>query len=161
MNQVNGEVVHNTESRHTSQETVTRLIRQSQEAKKQAYCPYSNFRVGAALLTLDNCVFTGCNVENACYNLGVCAERNAISKAVSEGYRTFKAIAIASDMNDQFISPCGGCRQFMREFGSNWDVFLSKPNGSCLKMTVEELLPVSFGPEDLSIKKVFDIPNES
>lgn len=59
MNQVNGEVVCNTESRHTSQETVKRLIRQSQEAKKKAYCPYSNFRVGAALLTLDNCVFTG------------------------------------------------------------------------------------------------------
>ncbi|XP_040890188.1 cytidine deaminase b [Toxotes jaculatrix] len=147
-------------SRHLSQETVNKLILQSQEAKKQAYSPYSKFRVGAAILTFDNRVFTGCNVENACYNLGLCAERNAISKAVSEGYRTFKAIAIASDLNDQFISPCGGCRQFMREFGSNWDVYLSKPDGSCLKMTVDELLPASFGPEDLSMKKVFDIPNE-
>ncbi|KAL7407308.1 hypothetical protein ABVT39_006635 [Epinephelus coioides] len=147
-------------SRDLSQETVKRLILQSQKAKQQAYCPYSKFRVGAALLTLDNCVFTGCNVENACYNLGLCAERTAISKAVSEGYRSFKAIAIASDLNDQFISPCGGCRQFIREFGSNWDVYLSKPDGSYLKMTVDELLPVSFGPEELSMKKVFEISPE-
>ncbi|XP_037535017.1 cytidine deaminase b, partial [Nematolebias whitei] len=102
---------------------------------------------------------TGCNVENASYNLGLCAERTAISKAVSEGYRSFKAIAIASDLCDQFISPCGGCRQFMREFGSDWDVYLSKPDGSYRRMTVDELLPASFGPEDLSMKKVL-IPNE-
>ncbi|XP_070757971.1 cytidine deaminase b [Enoplosus armatus] len=157
-----GEVKHIKDhgARHLSQEAEEKLIHQSQEAKKQAYCPYSKFRVGAALLTTDNRVFTGCNVENACYNLGVCAERNAISKAVSEGYRRFRAIAIASDLTDQFISPCGGCRQFMREFGSNLDVYLSKPDGSYQKMTVDELLPVSFGPEDLSMKKVFDIPNE-
>ncbi|XP_044036055.1 cytidine deaminase b [Siniperca chuatsi] len=162
MDQVNREVKHikDHSSIHLSQETVNKLIHQSQEAKKQAYSPYSKFRVGAALLTLDGHVFTGCNVENACYNLGVCAERNAISKAVSEGYRSFKAIAISSDLSDQFISPCGGCRQFMREFGSNWDVYLSKPDGSYLKMAVNKLLPVSFGPEDLSMKKVFDIPNE-
>ncbi|KAM8756875.1 cytidine deaminase-like [Acanthopagrus schlegelii] len=131
-------------SRQLSQETVQKLISQSQEAKEQAYCPYSKFRVGAALLTPENQVFTGCNVENACYNLGLCAERNAISKAVSEGYRHFKAIAIASDVDDQFISPCGGCRQFMREFGPNWDVYLSKPDGSYRKMTVDELLPAPF-----------------
>ncbi|XP_034540283.1 cytidine deaminase b [Notolabrus celidotus] len=159
---LSGEVRHVKEhsSRQLSQDAVKELIQQSQEAKKQAYCPYSKFRVGAALLAHDNCVFTGCNVENVCYNLGACAERNAISKAVSEGYRSFKAIAIASDMNDQFISPCGGCRQFMREFGPNLTVYLSKPDGSYLKMTVNELLPSSFGPEDLSMKKVIDIPNE-
>ncbi|XP_019942223.1 cytidine deaminase b isoform X2 [Paralichthys olivaceus] len=147
-------------SSNLSPETLKRLICQSQEAKIHAYCPYSKFRVGAALLTVDNRVFTGCNVENACYNLGVCAERNTMSKAVSEGYRSFKAIAVASDMNDQFISPCGGCRQFMREFGSNWDVYLTKPDGSYQKMTVDELLPLSFGPDDLSMKKVPDIPTE-
>ncbi|XP_036387385.1 cytidine deaminase-like [Megalops cyprinoides] len=135
------------------------LICKSQEAKEFAYCPYSNFRVGAALLAHDGTVFTGCNVENACYNLGVCAERNAIAKAVSEGYRNFKAIAIASDLNEQFISPCGGCRQFMREFGTHWDVYLSKPDGSYVETTVAELLPVSFGPEDLKKKKVFTIQN--
>ncbi|KAI4890178.1 hypothetical protein NFI96_033016 [Prochilodus magdalenae] len=136
------------------------LIRQSLEAKGFAYCPYSKFRVGAALLTRDGTVFTGCNVENACYNLGICAERTAISKAVSEGYRDFKAIAIASDLCEQFISPCGGCRQFMREFGASWDVYLSKPDGSYVEMTVEELLPGSFGPDDLNMKKVHSIPNE-
>ncbi|KAB5546621.1 hypothetical protein PHYPO_G00074150 [Pangasianodon hypophthalmus] len=125
------------------------LILTSQEAKQFAYSPYSKFRVGAALLTHDGRVFTGCNVENACLALGVCAERVAISKAVSEGHREFKAIAIASDMEDNFISPCGGCRQFMREFGLQWEVYLSKPNGSFIKMTVEQLLPASFGPEDL------------
>ncbi|KAM8917420.1 cytidine deaminase-like [Spinachia spinachia] len=135
-------------------ETVGMLIQRSQEAKQQAYCPYSKFRVGAALLTLDSCVITGCNVENACYNLGVCAERNAISKAVSEGHRSFKAIAISSDLSDQFIAPCGGCRQFMREFGSNWEVYLSKPDGSYQRMTVDELLPVSFGPEQLDMKRL-------
>ncbi|XP_022057116.1 cytidine deaminase b [Acanthochromis polyacanthus] len=147
-------------SSHLSQEAVQELILQSKEAKKQAYCPYSKFRVGAALLTHDNCVFTGCNVENACNNLGVCAERTAISKAVSEGYRSFKAIAIASDMIDRFISPCGGCRQVMREFGSNWDVYLTKPDGQYKKTTVDELLPISFSPEDMSMKKVFDMPND-
>ncbi|KAM4588611.1 cytidine deaminase-like [Odontesthes bonariensis] len=152
--------IENPSSRHLSQETVEMLIRRSQEAKEKAYCPYSNFRVGAALLTLDNSVFTGCNVENACYNLGVCAERNALSKAVSEGYRSFKAIAVGSDLSDQFISPCGGCRQFMREFGSKWEVYLSKADGSYRMMTVDELLPVSFGPEDLTMKKLSDIPAE-
>ncbi|XP_051532416.1 cytidine deaminase b [Myxocyprinus asiaticus] len=131
---------------------VKELIRQSLEAKKFAYCPYSKFRVGAALLTHNGTVFTGCNVENTCFNLGICTERIVISKAVSEGYRDFKAIAIASDMCEQFISPCGGCRQFMREFGANWDVYLSKPDGSYVEMTVEELLPMSFGPEDLKVK---------
>ncbi|NP_001140065.1 Cytidine deaminase [Salmo salar] len=145
---------------HPDRVTVEGLIHQSLEAKEFAYCPYSNFRVGAALLAHDDRVFTGCNVENACNNLGVCAERNAIAKAVSEGCRSFKAIAIASDLHDQFISPCGGCRQFMREFGASWDVYLTKPDGSYKEMNVSELLPVSFGPEDMSMKKVVKISNE-
>ncbi|TNN64446.1 Cytidine deaminase [Liparis tanakae] len=136
-----------------SPDAVQRLIRRAQEAKRAAYCPYSRFRVGAALLAPDGRVITGCNVENACYNLGVCAERNAISKAVSEGYRSFRAIAIASDLEEQFISPCGGCRQFIREFGSGCLVYLSKPDGSFLQRSVEELLPASFGPEELSMKR--------
>ncbi|XP_027032233.1 cytidine deaminase b [Tachysurus fulvidraco] len=139
---------------------VTGLIRRSLEAKEFAYCPYSMFRVGAAVLTHDGKVFTGCNVENACYSLGICAERTAISKAVSEGYKDFKAIAIASDLCEQFISPCGACRQFMREFGGSWVAYLSKPDGTYVEMTVEELLPVSFGPDDLTRKKVHAIPNE-
>ncbi|XP_020786653.2 cytidine deaminase b [Boleophthalmus pectinirostris] len=129
------------------------MISEANKVKRNAYCPYSQFRVGAALLTTDNHIYTGCNVENACYNLGICAERNAMSKAVSEGCRSFKAIVITSDLSEH-ISPCGGCRQFMREFGADWEVYLTKTDGSHLKMTVKELLPVSFGPEDLSMKKL-------
>ncbi|MBN3301318.1 CDD deaminase, partial [Amia calva] len=110
-------------------------------------------------MTSDGKVFIGCNVENACYNLGVCAERTAVLKAVSEGYKSFTAISIASDLQDQFISPCGACRQVMREFGTDWDVFLSKPDGTYVQMTVDELLPMSFGPDDLKRKKVFSIQN--
>ncbi|XP_020362384.1 cytidine deaminase isoform X1 [Oncorhynchus kisutch] len=155
-----------TEARnHSSEEEnevwIKPLIHQSQGAKEFAYCPYSKFRVGAALLAHDGTVFTGCNVENASYNLGLCAERTAIAKAVSGGYRSFKAIAIASDLEDQFISPCGGCRQFMREFGDHWSVFLSKPDGSYKEMTIEDLLPVSFGPEDLKKKRLFTTENGS
>ncbi|NXS13563.1 CDD deaminase, partial [Neodrepanis coruscans] len=91
----------------------------------------------------------GCNVENACYNLGMCAERSAIQKAISEGHTSFKAIAIASDMGDQFITPCGACRQVMREFGTDWDVYLTKADGTYIVKRLEELLPLSFGPEDL------------
>ncbi|TRY71344.1 hypothetical protein DNTS_016584, partial [Danionella cerebrum] len=106
------------------------LVQKALAARELAYCPYSNFRVGAAVLTSDGCIFSGCNVENACYTAGLCAERTAISKAVSEG-----------DLEDRFISPCGGCRQFMREFGSQWDVYQSKSDGSFKKTTVEDLLP--------------------
>uniref|UniRef100_H3BZD2 Cytidine deaminase n=1 Tax=Tetraodon nigroviridis TaxID=99883 RepID=H3BZD2_TETNG len=130
---------------------IKKLIEQSHEAKKQAYCPYSKFRVGSALLTVDDRVITGCNVENACSNLGICAER-AVAKAVSEGIRQFKAIAIASDMTNKYIAPCGGCRQVLREFGTDWSVFLTKCDGSYVEKTIEDLLPTSFSPDDLSDK---------
>nr|XP_046193482.1 cytidine deaminase-like isoform X1 [Oncorhynchus gorbuscha] len=151
----------NHSSEEENEDWIKPLIHQSQGAKEFAYCPYSKFRVGAALLAHDGTVFTGCNVENASYNLGLCAERTAIAKAVSGGYRSFKAIAIASDLEDQFISPCGGCRQFMREFGDHWSVYLSKPDGSYKAMTIEDLLPVSFGPEDLKKKRLFTTENGS
>ncbi|XP_063063760.1 cytidine deaminase a [Engraulis encrasicolus] len=148
-------MTNGTKSRADVDDNIVReLISRSQEAKEFAYCPYSKFRVGAALLTPDGTIFTGCNVENACYNLGMCAERVAISKAVSEGHRSFRAIAIASDLNEQVISPCGGCRQFMREFGTHWHVYMTKPDGSYLHMNVDELLPESFGPDDLKGRKV-------
>ncbi|KAF7466592.1 cytidine deaminase isoform X2 [Marmota monax] len=96
-------------------EHLQRLLLSSQEAKKSAYCPYSRFPVGAALLTRDGRIFSGCNVENAVYPLGNCAERTAIQKAISEGHKEFKAIVISSNLQDDFISPCGACRQVMRE----------------------------------------------
>ncbi|XP_072445086.1 cytidine deaminase-like [Chiloscyllium punctatum] len=133
-------------------EEIEKLINKSHEAKSFAYCPYSKFPVGAALLTEDGQVFTGCNIENACFTVGVCAERAAIHKAISEGFRKFKAIVISSDKSDNFIAPCGACRQVMREFGTKWEVYLTKPDKSYKTMTVEELLPMSFGPQDLPTK---------
>ncbi|NXS64434.1 CDD deaminase, partial [Brachypteracias leptosomus] len=125
------------------------LLRRSWEAKNCAYCPYSRFPVGAALLTASGEIFSGCNVENACYSLGVCAERTAIQKAISEGHTSFKAMAITSDKGNNFIVPCGACRQVMREFGTDWDVYLTKADGTYIMKRLEELLPLSFGPEDL------------
>ena len=89
------------------------------EASKKAYAPYSGFKVGAALLCSDNTVYTGCNVENAAYPLGLCAEKNAICKAVSDGRKDFVAIAIAGGKDDDMSAPCfpcGACRQVMKEF---------------------------------------------
>nr|XP_026268811.1 cytidine deaminase [Urocitellus parryii] len=130
-------------------EHLQRLLLSSQEAKKSAYCPYSRFPVGAALLTRDGRIFSGCNVENAVYPLGNCAERTAIQKAISEGHKDFKAIVISSDLQDDFISPCGACRQVMREFGTDWAVYMTKPDGTYVVKSVQELLPASFGPDDL------------
>eukprot|EP00069_Balaena_mysticetus_P007384 bmy_19170T0 len=100
-------------------------------------------------IALGSLLFSGCNIENACYPLGVCAERTAIQKAISEGYKEFRAIAISSNLQDDFISPCGACRQVMREFGTDWAVYMTKPDGTYVVRTVQELLPASFGPEDL------------
>ncbi|XP_065889405.1 cytidine deaminase-like [Dysidea avara] len=125
------------------------LIQKCFKAKEKAYNPYSKFRVGAALLTEGGQIFTGCNVENASYGLCICAERTAICKAVSEGYRSFKAIAVSSDMTEKFISPCGNCRQFMIEFGGDYEVFLTKGDGSYQRHLVRDLLPHSFESGDL------------
>ncbi|KAL8578294.1 hypothetical protein ACOMHN_005685 [Nucella lapillus] len=121
-----------------------RLLTKCLEAKQNAYCPYSKFPVGAALLTTQGHILTGCNVENAAYPLCTCAERIVITKAVSEGHKDFKAIAISSNMADSFISPCGSCRQIMAEFSLKMTVYLMKPDGTFQTMTVGELLPLAF-----------------
>ncbi|XP_053307634.1 cytidine deaminase [Spea bombifrons] len=131
---------------------IQKLLSASHEAKVFAHCPYSKFRVGAALLARNGKIYLGCNIENACYTLGNCAERAAIQNAVSEGCKEFKAIAIASDVDDEFITPCGACRQVMREFGSDWEIFLTKPDGTYVLKTLHQLLPMSFGPENLTTK---------
>jgi len=128
------------------------------KARANAYCPYSNFAVGAALLAQDGRIFTGCNVENASYPVGVCAERVAFGKAVSEGCKEFRAIAIAgaavSRQGSDFCAPCGMCRQFMREFcAEKFDIVLVKSDGKkhneYKQCSMEELLPDSFGPSNL------------
>lgn len=129
---------------------VKELILKCQEAKSMAYCPYSKFPVGAAILTADGAIITGCNVENASYGLTVCAERTAIQRAVAEGHRQFTAIAVACDIKDRFVRPCGACRQVLMEFGSEWMVYLTKPDGSYKETTLNELLPFAFAPAHLS-----------
>ncbi|XP_066493516.1 cytidine deaminase [Tiliqua scincoides] len=130
-------------------EQIQRLVDVSREAKKFAYCPYSNYPVGAALLTCDGKIFSGCNIENASYPLGICAERAAIQKAVSEGHKQFRAMAISCNNRESYATPCGACRQVLREFGKHWDLYLTKADGTYILKTLEELLPHSFGQEDL------------
>ena len=120
------------------------LIQKAQEAKEKAYVPYSGFHVGAALLCKDGTIFTGCNIENSAYGPTNCAERTAIFKAVSEGYREFKAIAIISD-SKELTSPCGVCRQVMAEFCEpDFEVIMLSCDGRYGSATLEELLPYAF-----------------
>lgn len=116
-------------------------------AMENAYCPYSNFKVGAALKCVDGTIFSGCNVENASYGLGVCAERTAVVKAVSEGKTEFTKIAITGLNNNQFVTPCGACRQFLSEFNNSNDIiiYLYQPKDSTVAVTsVFDLLPMNF-----------------
>ena len=123
------------------------LIQLAHSARERAYAPYSHYQVGAALLTKSGQVFTGCNVENAVYPLCTCAERTAVVKAVSEGQREFVVIAIATRNGG---SPCGSCRQILREFTPNLRVLLVDEAGHVREFTLDQLLPESFGPESLS-----------
>ncbi|NBI07009.1 cytidine deaminase [Senegalia massiliensis] len=123
------------------------LINSALKAKEMAYVPYSKFRVGAAVLTEEDKIYTGCNIESASYTPTNCAERTAIFKAVSEGYKNFKAIAITGD--SEYTFPCGVCRQVMREFSKDLTIYIVKNQNEYKEFTLEELLPYSFGPEDL------------
>nr|WP_300002210.1 cytidine deaminase [Tissierella sp.] len=123
------------------------LIKKALEIKEQAYVPYSNFHVGAALLMEDGKVYTGCNIEIASYSPTICAERTAIFKAVSEGSRDIKAIAIVGDAGLTY--PCGVCRQVIREFGKDAKIIIAKTEDDYETYQLEDLLPHSFGPEDL------------
>ena len=128
----------------------TRLIELALEARQRAYAPYSDYQVGAALMTPSGRFFTGCNVENAAYPTGICAERVAIFKAVSEGEREFVALAVATSNGG---APCGACRQVMAEFGLETLVLIADGQGKLRQETrVSELLPGAFGPGDLGKK---------
>ncbi|KAI1820333.1 cytidine deaminase [Xylaria intraflava] len=118
-------------------------------AKATAYCPYSKFRVGASLVSVAGAFFDGANVENASYPVGTCAERVALAKAVTEGHRSVKAIAVATDISPP-ASPCGMCRQFIREFCDlKAPVIMFDKDDNYVVMRLEDLLPISFGPEAL------------
>ena len=123
------------------------LIRRAMKAREYSYSPYSNFSVGAAILSESGKIYTGCNIENSSFGATICAERCAISKAVSEGHKNIQKIAIVSSSGD-FTPPCGICRQVMEEFMADGTVVLS--NGKEIKeYTVRELLPAGFSAEDM------------
>lgn len=122
------------------------LLKLAIEARENSYSPYSHYKVGAALLTTSGKIFTGCNIENAAYTPSNCAERTAIFKAVSEGERNFAAIAVATSNG---VAPCGVCRQVIREFAPNLTIILGDIEGKYRVVSLPDLLPDSFGPENL------------
>ncbi|NBD36806.1 MAG: cytidine deaminase [Chloroflexi bacterium] len=123
------------------------LIAAAIAARERAYAPYSNYKVGAAVLTEDGQIVTGCNVENAVFPLTLCAERVAIAKAISEGAHAIAAVAVATQNGG---APCGSCRQVIREFSApDSPIFIARLDGRYRKHTIGQLLPDSFSAEDL------------
>ncbi len=122
------------------------LLQAAKEGMKKSYSPYSNFSVGAALLTKDGKVFTGCNIENASYGAAICAERTAMVKAISEGYQEKIAIVCS---NGTFAYPCGICRQFISEFMLDGTVIIEDKNEGIREIPVKDLLPEAFTRKDL------------
>ncbi len=127
----------------TKSETKASLREAAMRALDNAHAPYSNFRVGAALLTRDGRVITGCNVENSAYGLAICAETLAVASAVSQGLTEFNEIAIASDDSEP-TPPCGACRQVLNEFAPNIRISSYTRDGKEASWTLEELLPHAF-----------------
>lgn len=127
------------------------LMAEAVKARKRAYAPYSRFAVGAALLAKDGSVHLGCNVENASYGLTICAERNAVWKAVSEGVTEFTAIAVTA-RDGLGAPPCGSCRQVLHEFAPHALVYWRDARGRILKRKLTELLPDAFNLADLRKK---------
>jgi cytidine deaminase len=124
------------------------LVDAAVKAKQKALPTYSKFYVGAALLTNYDKIYTGCNIESSSYSLTICAERTAIFKAISEGERKFKAIAVAGDTED-FISPCGACRQVISDLCGEIDIVLVNFKGDFIIKKTSELLPFAFSDDDL------------
>jgi cytidine deaminase len=122
------------------------LVKKAIAARKNAYAPYSNYQVGAALLGKSGRVYTGGNVENASYPLTICAERSAVVKAISEGETKFTAIAVATENGG---APCGACRQVLREFGKRTIVLIADVEGNYRETRIGDLLPDSFSSKDL------------
>jgi cytidine deaminase len=127
---------------------VRELLRLAKGARRNAHTPFSGFKVGAALRAKDGQIVTGCNVENASYGLTLCAERVAVFKALSEGIRTFDAIAIVADAR-RLTPPCGACRQILWEFCGDIPVHIGNLKGQTLTSRMSELLPLPFDTKSL------------
>lgn len=132
-------------------ETDEELVQLAFAAQERAVAPYSHFRVGAALRSLDGRVFTGCNVEAANYSLTICAERVALVKALSEGVREFLSIAVVSDAQS-LTPPCGSCRQLLWEYCGSIPVYLANRSPERLRVELGDLLPMAFGRDHLAGK---------
>lgn len=135
--------------------TRSELIEHALQARLQSYSPYSHFQVGAALLSQDGRLYTGCNIENAGYTPSNCAERTAFFKAVSEGVTEFSAIAVvggAEGSQTEITAPCGVCRQVMMEFCDphTFEIILGKDKDTYEVYTLEQILPMGFGPKNLN-----------
>jgi cytidine deaminase len=129
---------------------IKELIRLATDARNKAYAPYSGHPVGVALATDAGNVYTGCNVENAAYPLGTCAEQSAISAMTLDGGRSIRELVVVGP-GDAPCTPCGGCRQRIREFaGPQATIHVCNERGVLLTMTMDQLLPESFGPENLN-----------
>ncbi|MBP7980780.1 MAG: cytidine deaminase [Tolumonas sp.] len=126
---------------------LTQLMDAAKASIRHAYMPYSNYPVGAAVLTADNRIIAGVNIENAAYPAGTCAERVALGNAISQGYTQFKAVAVFSPKGE--ISPCGVCRQFISEFGPDIQI-LFHWQGQLQQMPIKDLLPFSFSQTQLN-----------
>jgi len=122
---------------------ILKLISLAQKAREQAYAPYSNFKVGSALLCEDGRIFSGCNVENSSYGLTICAERNALFKAISDGARNFKMIALTAGTVEPIV-PCGACLQVLAEFSPRITVIMAGLDGNILEKNLSDLLPYRF-----------------
>ncbi|MCL1803570.1 MAG: cytidine deaminase [Eubacteriaceae bacterium] len=132
------------------QEKINSLVSLATSMRDKAYCPYSNYQVGSAILASSGKLYGGCNVENASYPVGICAERVAAAKAVSEGERSFAAIAVAVSGPSGY--PCGMCRQFLNEFiTGDIPIFLINSAGEIIQDSFKALLPHSFGPADMEL----------
>ncbi len=119
------------------------LVAAARAARRHARAPFSSFKVGAALETADGTIVTGCNIENASYGLTICAERVAMFKAISDGHRTFRRIAIVADTADP-TPPCGACRQILWEFGGDLEIILANTRRETGRHQLKELLPMPF-----------------
>lgn len=150
----------------TNNEMERELLSKAIKARESAYCPYSHYSVGAALLAKSGKIYIGCNIESASYTPSNCAERTAIFKAVSDGEREFEAIAVVGGKEGEKINglfpPCGVCRQVMMEFCNpkTFQVILGENENSWIKKTLEEILPYGFGPNNLKQKRGVGLSNE-
>ena len=129
-------------------EKYKKLIEEAEKARKKAYTPYSKFKVGAAILTSEGRIFSGCNIENASFSLTICAERVAVFKAIANGYKKFEAIAIIADTLRPCY-PCGACRQVILEFGEDITLVMANLKGDIKINNIKELLPDAFNKNDL------------